>query len=57
MPTTRLLKKSYWQIEINPVSGLMHDVDYMMCDTRNITDQETNRILIRDANDRERAAA
>jgi PAS domain S-box-containing protein len=50
----KIFKKTYWQIEINPVCGLMHDVDYMLCVTHNITDQEINRILIRDANDRER---
>lgn len=50
----KTFKKSYWQIEINPVCSLIHDVDYMMCITHDITDQETNRILIRDANDRER---
>ncbi|MDB5061921.1 MAG: domain S-box protein [Mucilaginibacter sp.] len=49
----KAFEKSYWQIEINPVCDLMHNVDYMMCDTRNITDQEINRILIKEANDRE----
>jgi PAS domain S-box-containing protein len=49
----KIIEKSYWQIEINPVCDLIHNVDYMMCVTRNITDQEINRILIEEANDRE----
>jgi PAS domain S-box-containing protein len=45
--------KTYWQFEINPVLGLDEHVEYIMCVTRNVTEQETNKLLIVQADKKE----
>jgi PAS domain S-box-containing protein len=46
--------KTYWQFEINPVLGRDENVDYIMCVTRNVTEQETNKQLIIQAGKKEK---
>jgi PAS domain S-box-containing protein len=46
---------TYWQFEVNPVLGPSETVEYIMCVTRNVTEQETNKQLIIQAGNKERS--
>jgi PAS domain S-box-containing protein len=46
---------TYWQIEINPVLDSQHKVNYMLCVTKNITEQEHTQKLIKAGHEREKA--
>jgi PAS domain S-box-containing protein len=48
-------QRTYWQFELNPVLDDSDTVGYIMCVTRNVTEQEKNKMLIAQADKREEA--
>ncbi|TSD63824.1 PAS domain S-box protein [Inquilinus sp. KBS0705] len=48
-------QRTYWQFELNPVLDGSNIVEYIMCVTRNVTEQENNKNLIAQAGQREEA--
>ncbi|MDB5109675.1 MAG: domain S-box protein [Mucilaginibacter sp.] len=46
--------RTYWQFEITPILGDSGAVEYLMCVTRNVTDQELIRLSIVNAEEKER---
>jgi PAS domain S-box-containing protein len=49
------VSKTYWQIEVSPVLDSQQKVNYMLCVTKNVTEQEHTQNLIREGHEREKA--
>lgn len=46
-------QQTWWQIQITPIMSNQGDVDYLMCVTRNITEQERIRLSVESAKQKE----